>query len=389
MAAGRRSYKTETAKRKLSLRALATTGNFFYAAPTQGQAKKIAWQDLKDLTKIYHAKTPNESDLIITLKTGSTIHCLGMDAPARIEGQLWHGGILDEYANMKKEVWSSHVQPVTADTGAWVDFIGVPEGLNHYYELAKYAQSGVDNDWAFYTWKSADVLPESVIFAAKRQLDEKTFLQEYEASFEGSGVTAYYCFSPENIVNQDFDKTAKTVMCWDFNASAKKPMSTGLIQEINGKWYLTKEFAYKNSNTDEQCRKVKEFFDEVGFVGVLEITGDYSGHRKESNASRSDYAIIEHYFRNYSNFVINTRPTLSVKDRVASLNAKFRNMLGERGLFIDSRCVKFIEDLQQTRWKESGMALDDTDPERTHLSDALSYFTHYYYRIGAESMQTS
>lgn len=233
-------------------------------------------------------------------------------------------------------------------------------------------------------------LPIGYIEGLKARYDEQTYKREVlgELIYMG-GTFAYYCFAPENIVKQDFDRTAKTIMCWDFNASAKKPMSTGLVQEINGKWYLTKEFAYKNSNTDEQCRKVKEFFDEVGFVGVLEVTGDYSGHRKESNASRSDYAIIEHYFRNYSNFIINTRPTLSVKDRIASLNAKFRNMLGERGLFVDSRCVKFIEDLQQTRWKESGMALDDTDPERTHLSDALSYFTHYYYRIGAESMQTS
>ena len=178
-------------------------------------------------------------------------------------------------------------------------------------------------------------------------------------------------------------------MFWDFNASAKKPMSTGLAQEIGGKWYVTQEFIFKNSNTDEQCKKVLEFLQVEQFTGVLEVTGDYSGHRRESNASRSDYAIIEHYFRNYSGFAINTRPTLSVKDRVASLNAQFRNMLGERSLFIDSRCVKLIEDLQQTRWKESGMALEDTDPERTHPSDALSYFPHYYYRIGAESMQTS
>lgn len=225
-------------------------------------------------------------------------------------------------------------------------------------------------------------LPKGYIEGLKARYDEQTYKREVlgELIYMG-GTTAYYCFTHANIVKQDFDRTAKTVMCWDFNASSKKPMSTGLIQYINGKWYLTKEFAYKNSNTDEQSRKIVEFFNEVNFTGILHVTGDYSGHRRESNASRSDYAIIEHYFSNYTDYLLKTRPTLSVRDRIASLNAMFRNILGEQSLFVDSRCVKFIEDLQQTRWKESGIELDDSDPERTHLSDSFSYFAYNFYPI--------
>ena len=380
IAAGRRSFKTETAKRKLVTNSLyGAEGNYFYGAPTQGQAKKIAWNDLKLLSKPFHSRTPNESELIITLKTGSTIHCLGLDAPARIEGQMWHGGILDEYADMKADVWTHHVQPVTADTGAWVDFIGVPEGQNHFFALAEFAKT--DKDWSFFTWKSSDVLPPHVIEAAKRQLDERTYNQEYEASFAGYGQSAYYCFDSANIVCQDFITNAPTVMCWDFNASPKKPMSTGLVQEINGKYYLTKEFIFKNSNTDEQCQKVLEFFKEVNFSGSLEVTGDYSGNRRESNATRSDYAIIEYYFGNYPDYRLKTRPTLSIRDRIASLNAQFRNMAGERNLYVDSRCTKHIEDLYKTRWKDSGVELDDSDPERTHPSDELSYWAYNTFPI--------
>lgn len=56
-------------------------------------------------------------------------------------------------------------------------------------------------------------------------------------------------------------------------------------------------------------------------------------------------------------------------------------MSGERGLWIDSRCVKHIEDLYKTRWKESGAGLDDSDPERTHPSDELSYWAYNFFPI--------
>jgi hypothetical protein len=379
VAAGRRSFKTETAKRKIARLALCVPGNYFFAAPTRGQAKKIAWQDLKDLTKPLWAKETNESDLIIYLATGSTIHCIGLDAPARIEGQIWHGGILDEYGNMKPEVWPHHVQPVTADTGAWVDFIGVPEGRNHYYELAEYARMSGDNEWAFFTWKSADVLPAETIEAARRQLDEKTFRQEYEASFEGAGETTYYTFDEESIVAQPFVPDAPTVMFWDFNASKEKPMATGLLQTIGGIDYVTKEFVFKSTNTEQQCQAIKAFFEQNNFTGTLAVTGDYMGTRSESSASRSDYAIIESYFKNYRGYVVKIRPTLSVKDRVTSLNARFRVASGERKLFVDKGCTKLIQDLRRVNWKDSGTAIDGSNPELTHISDALSYWAYNYY----------
>ncbi len=231
-------------------------------------------------------------------------------------------------------------------------------------------------------------LPKGYLDGLKSGYDEITYRREVLGELiHTGGLRVYHAFSDENIVKQDFIPNAPTIMCWDFNASPKKPMSTGLLQEIRGKYYLTKEFIFKNSNTDEQCQKILEFFQKSNFKGNLTITGDYSGHRKESNATRSDYAIIEHYFSRYPEYRHKTRPTLSVRDRVASLNAQFRNMVGEQGLRIDSRCVKHIEDLYKTRWKESGAGLDDSDPERTHPSDALSYWAYNFFPIDKKEIQ--
>jgi hypothetical protein len=142
--AGRRSGKTELAKRYGVKAALTYTksdnGWFVFAAPTHQQARRIFWDDLKLLVpKWAMAKRPAESTMGIKLINGVQINVMGMDAPERIEGRPLDWGCFDEYANMKPQVWTDNVRPALStlgrEGGAW--FIGVPEGRNHYYDLAR------------------------------------------------------------------------------------------------------------------------------------------------------------------------------------------------------------------------------------------------------------
>ncbi len=85
--AGRRSGKTERAKRVLVKRANLTPGELFFAgAPTYNQAKKIFWEDLKklSLTAMGDCKV-SESELTITYPNGSQIVVLGFDKPQRFD----------------------------------------------------------------------------------------------------------------------------------------------------------------------------------------------------------------------------------------------------------------------------------------------------------------
>jgi hypothetical protein len=94
VAAGRRSGKTERAKRKLVRKLLSakTTWEprFFAGAPTRDQAKRIFWDDLKLLVPRYlMAERPSESELKIRLVTGGELFVVGLDVPERIEGSPW------------------------------------------------------------------------------------------------------------------------------------------------------------------------------------------------------------------------------------------------------------------------------------------------------------
>lgn len=361
-------------------------GSFFYAAPTYGQAKRIAWKDLKDMTRPHWSGLPSESELVIRLKTGSEIHLIGMDNPARIEGKQWHGGIMDEYADMKEEAWPEHVQPVTADTNAWVDFIGVPEGRNHYYELCQMYLTEPDL-FAHWSWPTRDVHPDAAERAMKI-LDPRTFRQEYEGSFEASSSTAYYVFSDESLTDTSFQTEAQSWLAWDFNAG-NKPMATVLIQMIDGVNVAVKEWVTTFTNTEAQCEAVADWLKERAFRGTLEVTGDYAGKRRESSASFSDYEIIESHFKNYRGYRMRTRPTLAVKDRVASTNALLQTADGVRRLRINRGCTALINDLKKVTWKENGVQLDDSNDALTHVSDAVSYFAYNYYPIDSKPVRVS
>src|ERR1700683_2297039 len=99
--AGRRSGKTELAKRRLVEHLNRRTthgqpGRYFAAAPTRDQAKRIFWEDLKALVPRHWRRSVSESDLHIVMRSGTQLWVQGLDVPQRIEGSPWDGCVIDE-----------------------------------------------------------------------------------------------------------------------------------------------------------------------------------------------------------------------------------------------------------------------------------------------------
>lgn len=181
-------------------------GPYFAAAPTHDQAKKIFWDDLKAFSLCsLHQRRPSESDRIIYMPNGSEIHVIGLDKPQRIEGVPWKGGGIDEFADIKATAWEANilpalntVNPLDPDYRAWCWLLGVPDGLNHYYDLCMRAESGDDPNFQVFHWKSSEILPADVLTAMKRAMSAKQFRQEFEASFETASGRIYEDYSKAN-----------------------------------------------------------------------------------------------------------------------------------------------------------------------------------------------
>jgi len=190
--AGRRCGKSNYAKFRLVVEALATPNcEVFYIAPTMNQARKILWTELLEFAQpVLHPKhPPHVNNLEVTLINGSVISLRGADRPDTIRGVKLKFVVLDEYADIKPDVWETIVRPALADLKGHAVFIGTPKGRNHFYDIYKYAELGNDPDWTSWHFTSLDneTLDPLEIEAAKKSMSSFAFRSEFLASFEAQG----------------------------------------------------------------------------------------------------------------------------------------------------------------------------------------------------------
>jgi Terminase large subunit, T4likevirus-type, N-terminal len=187
LVAGRRFGKTYLALVELLRAASDRDRLVWYVAPTYKQGKRIAWNRLKRLTRPYWAGKPSETDLSITLSWGSVIALRGADQYDSLRGDGLDFVVLDEYASMHPACWTEVLRPALSDRSGGALFIGTPQGFNHFYE--RYDRAQTEPDWAafqFTTAEGGNVCKEELANAA-RELDERCYRQEFQASFEHLG----------------------------------------------------------------------------------------------------------------------------------------------------------------------------------------------------------
>jgi hypothetical protein len=411
--AGRRSGKTERAKRKLTKRALdlsrithSERPRFFAAAPTHAQAKSIYWVDLKELTRPWWKGRPSESELVIRVNTGSEIIVTGLDKPERIEGSPWDGGVLDEYGNMKPTAWGQNVRPALSDRKGWCDLIGVPEGRNHYYDLhtlavAEMLAKGPESDWGAFTWVSADVLPPEEIEAARRDLDELTFQQEYEASFVNFEGRAYYAFTDANKakLRDRYNPAQPLIVTMDFNVA---PGTAALAQELPlplpgepvGTAVIGEVWIENNSNTPAVCRKI--LTDWKGHTGRVDVYGDATGGaRGTAQVQGSDWDLARKILRDgdpsqgiagfggRAHFWVKPANPKE-RSRVNAVNSRTKSAAGVIRLMVDpTHAPHVVRDFEGVRTLKGGSGEIDkkVDPKLTHISDGLGYYVEYRFPL--------
>lgn len=393
--AGRRSGKTERFKRFIVKQANRVPGLYFAAAPTHDQAKKIFWADLKQLSlSAAHARAPSESERIIYFPNGSEIHVIGLDKPQRIEGAPWKGGGIDEFADIKEGAWEENilpalntVNPQDPDYRAWCWLFGVPEGLNHYYELCERAKHGSDPNFQVYHWKSAEILPPDVIEDARRAMSSRQFRQEFEASFETASGRIYEDYGPENYTDETIKPHER--LCWyhDFNYT---PLSSGIGVIRDGKKvYCLEEIVLVSAVARQSALEFVDRYKDHKNRHVM-IYGDPSGRAGEKHGHVSDYTEIEAVLRTngwtYSRCV---RPsTESVKDGQNAVRAKIRNAAGEVSLFVNPQAAPYTHKSLATGQLKKGSTFIEEDSEYQHIGTAVRYFVDYEWPIASRVMGT-
>lgn len=188
VAAGRRTGKSRLAAWMLIVEALQTDkGHVWYVAPTQGQARDIMWGVLLELGHPV-IESSHINNMQIKLVNGSTISLKGSDRPESMRGVSLKFVVLDEYADMKPQVFEQILRPALADLKGKAMFIGTPMGRNHFYDLYEYGLTGKDPTFKSWHFTSFDnpLLDPKEIELAKQSMSSFAFRQEFMASFEAA-----------------------------------------------------------------------------------------------------------------------------------------------------------------------------------------------------------
>lgn len=385
--AGRRSGKTERFKRFVCKQAMVYPNEkYFAAAPTYGQAKKIFWDDLKMLTlSCLHPSKPSESELKIYLPNGSEIHVIGLDQPQRIEGVNWTGGGVDEIADVKGSALNSNIMPAlnTIDPRRpfyrpWCWFTGVPDGLNHFYDMAEYAKTANDPDWGYYHWKSSEILPPDVIEAAKRTMSALEYAQEYEASFATASGRIYNDYAEGNFTTQTIMEHEALHWSHDQNFT---PLSSCIAVVREGYPFFLDEIVLTSAVSRQSALEFVDRYANHKNKTVF-VYGDPSGRNGEKHGHRSDYTDIEEVLRlhgwRYERRVKSAHP--AIKDRQNAVRALILNAKGHRRLFVNPNSAKWChKGLSTVQLQKGSTFQEDQKNEYQHITTAIGYFVDYHW----------
>jgi hypothetical protein len=244
-------------------------------------------------------------------------------------------------------------------------FIGSPKGRNWFYDL--YSLSGETDwqSWQFTTLEGGNV-PASEIEAAKRDLDDRTFEQEYLSQFVSYMGVCYYSYTEDNVLPTPSHLPTNTPLHigMDFNID---PMSAVVcVEDRNGDTWCIDEITIYSSNTNEMALEIKKRY---GNRPVF-VYPDATGLRRTTNSTgMSDHLILQqHGFK-----LITGKSNPPVAERISSVNARLCNNLGERKLFITPQCKQLREGLIKMVYKE-GTRQPDKSTGHDHITDALGYY---------------
>lgn len=372
--AGRRFGKTHLSIRELCYHAKEPNKEVWYVAPTYKMAKQIVWRKLKNkLQDLNWVTKHNETELSLYLKNGSTISLKGADNYDSLRGVGLDFIVLDEFADIDQAAWYETLRPTLSDKQGRALFIGTPKGIGNWaYEIYQNCQNDPAS-WASFTYTTLDGgnVPPEEVEQARKDLDERTFRQEYMATFETFAGRIYYGFDRAANV-KSWDKPIPNVIYigMDFNID---PMSAVIAAREGDSLYVIDEIRLFSSNTQEAVAEIKSRYRS----SKIWVYPDPAGYQRKSSAGGATDITILHN----AGFVVKApRNHTPVRDRINAVNSRLCSSSGIRQLYIDPKCKYTIEGLERQTYKE-GSTQPDKDGGYDHMNDALGYMVDYLFPV--------
>jgi hypothetical protein len=164
-----------------------------WMAPTYKYLEEV-WRHLRQVLEPITVEKSEQQHRIAT-RGGGSVECWSLDDPDAARGRKYRRIVVDEAALVRdlETVWQASLRPTLSVLGGDAWFLSTPKGLDSFHHLYQLGQDPLQTDWQSWQMPSSasPYITADEIAAAKRELPERIFAQEYLAQFvqlEGAGV---------------------------------------------------------------------------------------------------------------------------------------------------------------------------------------------------------
>lgn len=180
--AGRRFGKTRLGVMEC-LGVASQGGRAWWVAPTY-KISEVGWRPLRRIARRIPGVEIRQVDREVILPNGGAVSVRSADNPDSLRGEGLDFVVMDEAAFNKPEAWAEALRPALSDRKGRALFISTPRGRNWFWDLWMRGQRGEHDyqSWRYTTYDNPHIDPAE-IDAAKRELPELIFRQEYLAEF--------------------------------------------------------------------------------------------------------------------------------------------------------------------------------------------------------------
>lgn len=153
-----------------------------------------SWRDLKKALGPAATRV-SDSEHRIELVTGGSLECWSLkDAEDPARGRRYKRVVIDEAAMVSglETAWQEAIRPTLSDFRGDAYFLSTPKGLNYFHSLFQRGLDPEQREWRAWQQPTANnpFIAADEIEAARAELPERVFAQEYLAQFleDGAGV---------------------------------------------------------------------------------------------------------------------------------------------------------------------------------------------------------
>jgi hypothetical protein len=389
--------------------------HYWWVAPVQAQAA-IAYRRLLRFVRPQGFARGYETDMRIVLQNGATIWFRSGQLPDNLYGEDVYAAVVDEASRMAEPSWHALRSTLTYTEGP-VKLIGNVRGTrNWFYEGCRQAEAGLEGH-AYHCLTIQDGIDAGLLSQAelddlRRTLPDPVFRELYYCEpWAGTQNAFAYHFDAQRHVSAEaeYRPEAPVYLSFDFNVAPmvcavfqhgigpqepparplhnmptahpyapRPPALTPAQAALQHGWiHQIDEFWLRPGDLHRLCHAIREKYPRAQFI----VTGDAAGQARSAlvPGAAHAYQLIRHALG------LEAFGALRVPSHNPDLFGSrllLNGILAHHPHFkIHPRCHHTLADLQYVQSTRDGKIDKASDPNLSHLLDAVRYYLHVFHQL--------